>query len=167
MAGEGPSGRQTSNSDQTQFRTTGKHGLVLTCCWTYRTPAWGWIRKWSAICSSHFIPTRLAWGTAWDWRQSTVSSSSAAATLLCKACRMKAPPSIFICQGTTKVRERPRRLHFERRSSIHCSSNFGWMLLTLGLIVAEMGLIWILASSIPRLGHLPGDIRIEEENYRI
>ena len=41
------------------------------------------------------------------------------------------------------------------------------MLLTLGLIVAEMGLIWILASSIPRLGHLPGDIRIEEANYRI
>ena len=45
--------------------------------------------------------------------------------------------------------------------------NFGWMLLTLGLIVAGMGLIWILAPSIPWLGHLPGDIRIEGKNYRI
>ena len=45
--------------------------------------------------------------------------------------------------------------------------NFGWMLLTLGLIVAGMGLIWILAPSIPWLGRLPGDIRIEGKNYRI
>lgn len=44
--------------------------------------------------------------------------------------------------------------------------NFGWILLTLGLIVAGIGLIWILAPSIPWLGHLPGDIRIEGKNYR-
>ena len=45
--------------------------------------------------------------------------------------------------------------------------SFGWMLLTLGLIMAGIGLIWILAPSIPWLGHLPGDIRIEGKNYRI
>ena len=44
--------------------------------------------------------------------------------------------------------------------------NFGWILLTLGLIVAGIGLIWILAPSTPWLGHLPGDIRIEGKNYR-
>jgi hypothetical protein len=44
--------------------------------------------------------------------------------------------------------------------------SFGWMLLTLGLIVAGMGLIWILAPSIPWPGHLPGDIRIEGKNYQ-
>ena len=45
-------------------------------------------------------------------------------------------------------------------------SGFGWTLLVLGLILAGFGLIWILAPSIPWLGRLPGDIRIEGENYR-
>jgi hypothetical protein len=44
--------------------------------------------------------------------------------------------------------------------------NFGWILLTLGLIVAGIGLIWILAPAIPWFGHLPGDIRIEGKNYQ-
>jgi len=45
-------------------------------------------------------------------------------------------------------------------------AGFGWVLLTLGLLVAAMGLVWILVPSIPWLGHLPGDIRIERENFK-
>lgn len=45
-------------------------------------------------------------------------------------------------------------------------ASFGWILLVLGLILAGVGLVWILAPSIPWLGRLPGDIRIERENYR-
>jgi hypothetical protein len=45
-------------------------------------------------------------------------------------------------------------------------AGFGWMLLILGLLIAGAGLVWILAPSIPWLGQLPGDIRIERENVR-
>jgi hypothetical protein len=45
-------------------------------------------------------------------------------------------------------------------------AGFGWMLLVLGLMIAGVGLVWILAPSIPWLGRLPGDIRIERENFR-
>jgi hypothetical protein len=45
-------------------------------------------------------------------------------------------------------------------------AGLGWMLLLLGLVIAGVGLIWILAPSIPWLGRLPGDIRIERENFR-
>jgi hypothetical protein len=45
-------------------------------------------------------------------------------------------------------------------------TGFGWMLLILGLVIAGIGLVWILAPSIPWLGRLPGDIRIERENFR-
>jgi hypothetical protein len=40
------------------------------------------------------------------------------------------------------------------------------MLLVLGLVITGVGLVWILAPSIPWLGRLPGDIRIERENFR-
>ena len=40
------------------------------------------------------------------------------------------------------------------------------MLLVLGLVLAGVGLVWILVPSIPWLGRLPGDIRIERENFR-
>lgn len=43
---------------------------------------------------------------------------------------------------------------------------FGWMLLVLGLVIAGIGLVWILAPSIPWLGRWLGDIRIEWENFR-
>ena len=43
---------------------------------------------------------------------------------------------------------------------------FGWMLLVLGLLIAGIGLVWILAPSIPWLGRLPGDIRIERPGFR-
>jgi Protein of unknown function (DUF2905) len=44
--------------------------------------------------------------------------------------------------------------------------NFGWTLLILGLVIAGIGLVWILTPSIPWLGRLPGDIRIERETIR-
>jgi hypothetical protein len=44
--------------------------------------------------------------------------------------------------------------------------NFGWILLVFGLFIAVVGLVWLLAPSIPWLGRLPGDIRIERENFR-
>jgi hypothetical protein len=40
------------------------------------------------------------------------------------------------------------------------------VLLVLGLVIAGVGLVWILAPSLPWLGRLPGDIRIERENFR-
>jgi hypothetical protein len=43
---------------------------------------------------------------------------------------------------------------------------FGWSLLVLVLVLAGFGLIWLLAPSIPWLGRLPGDIRIDGESYR-
>jgi DUF2905 family protein len=46
------------------------------------------------------------------------------------------------------------------------NAGFGWLLLTLGLVIAGTGLVWILAPSIPWLGRLPGDVRIEGENSR-
>jgi hypothetical protein len=45
-------------------------------------------------------------------------------------------------------------------------AGFGWVLLVLGLVIAGVGLVWILVPSIPWLGRLPGDIRIERENVR-
>ena len=45
-------------------------------------------------------------------------------------------------------------------------AGFGWMLVVLGLVIAGVGLVWILAPSIPWLGRLPGDIHIERQNFR-
>jgi hypothetical protein len=39
-------------------------------------------------------------------------------------------------------------------------------LVILGLVVAAIGLIWVLAPSIPWLGKLPGDIAIQREHAR-
>jgi hypothetical protein len=47
------------------------------------------------------------------------------------------------------------------------NSGFGWMLLLIGIIVAAVGAIWILGPSIPWLGRLPGDIRIERDHFRL
>ena len=42
----------------------------------------------------------------------------------------------------------------------------GWMLILLGLLICGIGIVWLLAPSIPWLGRLPGDIRIEREHFR-
>lgn len=42
----------------------------------------------------------------------------------------------------------------------------GWLLVIIGLLVATIGLVWLVAPSIPWLGRLPGDIKIERENFR-
>jgi hypothetical protein len=42
----------------------------------------------------------------------------------------------------------------------------GWTLVVIGVVIAGIGLVWLLAPSIPWLGKLPGDIRIERENFR-
>jgi hypothetical protein len=46
------------------------------------------------------------------------------------------------------------------------SASFGWVLLVLGLVIAVIGLVWILVPSVPWLGRLPGDLRIETGNTR-
>jgi Protein of unknown function (DUF2905) len=47
------------------------------------------------------------------------------------------------------------------------NSGFGWMLVMGGLVIAGLGLIWVLSPNLPRLGRLPGDIVIERGNGRI
>ena len=43
----------------------------------------------------------------------------------------------------------------------------GLTLVIIGLVIAVIGLIWAFAPSIPWLGKLPGDIRIEGEKTRV
>jgi hypothetical protein len=45
-------------------------------------------------------------------------------------------------------------------------SHPGWALVVVGVMIAMIGVIWMLAPSIPWLGRLPGDIMIERENFR-
>ena len=42
----------------------------------------------------------------------------------------------------------------------------GWFLVIIGLVVTAIGLVWLFAPSIPLLGKLPGDIRIERDGFR-
>ena len=42
----------------------------------------------------------------------------------------------------------------------------GWILIIIGLLVTGIGIVWLTAPSIPLLGKLPGDNRIERENFR-
>jgi hypothetical protein len=42
----------------------------------------------------------------------------------------------------------------------------GWILIIIGLLVTGIGIVWLTAPSIPLLGKLPGDIRIEREHFR-
>jgi hypothetical protein len=43
----------------------------------------------------------------------------------------------------------------------------GWALVIVGLVVAAIGAVWLLASHIPWLGKLPGDIAVEGKNFRL
>jgi len=45
-------------------------------------------------------------------------------------------------------------------------SHPAWTLIIVGLLIAVIGLVWMLSPSIPWLGRLPGDIVIERENFR-
>jgi hypothetical protein len=46
------------------------------------------------------------------------------------------------------------------------STSVGWVLIGIGLASAALGLMWLLAPSIPCFGRLPGDIRIETDDSR-
>ena len=46
------------------------------------------------------------------------------------------------------------------------NSGFRWVLVIVGLIIAGIALIWVLAPNLPPLGRLPGDMVIERENSR-
>ncbi len=46
------------------------------------------------------------------------------------------------------------------------NSGFGWALVIVGLVIAGIGLIYVLAPGLPPLGRLPGDIVIERQNSR-
>jgi Protein of unknown function (DUF2905) len=45
-------------------------------------------------------------------------------------------------------------------------SHPGWTLVVICGLIAVIGFVWMLATSIPWLGPLPGDIVIERENVR-
>jgi hypothetical protein len=45
-------------------------------------------------------------------------------------------------------------------------SGFGWMLVIVGLVIAGIGLTWVLVPNLPRLGRLHGDIVIEREHSK-
>jgi hypothetical protein len=47
------------------------------------------------------------------------------------------------------------------------NSGFGWMPVIGGLVIAGIGLIWVLAPNLPRFGRLPGDIVIVRGHSRI
>ncbi len=44
--------------------------------------------------------------------------------------------------------------------------NMGWTLIILGLVITAVGLVWVLARSVPWLGKLPGDVRVERDGFR-
>jgi hypothetical protein len=39
-----------------------------------------------------------------------------------------------------------------------------WLLIVLGVILALIGIVWLVLPAVPGLGRLPGDIRIEGEH---
>ena len=42
----------------------------------------------------------------------------------------------------------------------------GWLLIIVGLIIAGIGAVWLLAPHVSWLGKLPGDIAVERGNFR-
>jgi hypothetical protein len=42
----------------------------------------------------------------------------------------------------------------------------GWLLIVAGLVIAGIGVVWLIAPSMPWLGRLPGHIAVERENLR-
>jgi hypothetical protein len=64
-------------------------------------------------------------------------------------------------RSTTSITE-PVELEAEGIAMQHPA----WVLVIVGVLIALVGLVWLLAPSIPWLGKLPGDIAIERENFR-
>ncbi|HEY2837988.1 MAG TPA: DUF2905 domain-containing protein [Pirellulales bacterium] len=46
-------------------------------------------------------------------------------------------------------------------------SHPGWTLIVIGVLIAVIGLLWMLIPSIPWLGRLPGDIVVERDNFHL
>jgi len=44
--------------------------------------------------------------------------------------------------------------------------NVGVAILIMGLLIAVIGLVWIMAPAIPWFGRLPGDIHVEGKSFR-
>lgn len=42
----------------------------------------------------------------------------------------------------------------------------GWTLVIVGGLIVAVGLVWLVAPSIPWLGKLPGDIVVDRENFK-
>lgn len=42
----------------------------------------------------------------------------------------------------------------------------GWILVVIGLLIAAIGVIWLIAPAVPWLGKLPGDIAVEGKSFR-
>jgi len=42
----------------------------------------------------------------------------------------------------------------------------GWLLIVAGLVIAGIGVVWLLGPSILFLGKLPGDIKSEGEHFK-
>ncbi|HEX4142498.1 MAG TPA: DUF2905 domain-containing protein [Pirellulales bacterium] len=45
-------------------------------------------------------------------------------------------------------------------------SHPGWGLVVIGLVIAAVGLVWLVLPSVPWLGKMPGDIAIERQDFR-
>lgn len=45
-------------------------------------------------------------------------------------------------------------------------SHPGWALVVVGIVIAVVGVIWMLGPSLPWLGRLPGDIVIDRKNFK-
>ena len=43
----------------------------------------------------------------------------------------------------------------------------GWILVIIGLLIIGIGVVWLTAPSIPLLGKLPGDIRMDAGKFPI
>jgi len=66
-------------------------------------------------------------------------------------------PAKEVAESETSVEESDRQEEMTQHPA--------WLLIVAGLVIAGIGVVWLLAPSIPWLGKLPGDISIEQENF--
>jgi hypothetical protein len=48
---------------------------------------------------------------------------------------------------------------------MNSQASMGWALVGLGAVIVIVGLIWLLAPSVPWLGKLLGDIRVQRDGF--